>query len=130
MLAVAFPRRTWAVIGALAVVIALSGAFPGMVGNGRASTGGETLAARLMRLDPGARLGANTQVATAAGARLRGVRDRVNFIIGLAPGQRIMGGAGHDQLGAYGTGGGRIHRGRGGEPPPRAGGDDAIPAGD
>jgi len=121
MLAVAFPRRTWAVIGALAVVIALSGAFPGVVGNGRASTGGETLAARLMRLDPGARLGANTQVATAAGARLRGVRDRVNFIIGLAPGQRIMGGAGHDQLGAYGTGGARIHGGDG---------DDLIHGGD
>jgi hypothetical protein len=31
------------------------------------------LAARAMRLDPGARLGGNTQVATAAGARVLGV---------------------------------------------------------
>src|SRR3954462_11048268 len=107
MLAVAFPRRTWAVVGALAVVIALSGAFPGMVGNGRASTAGETLAARLMRLDPRARLGGHTQGGPAPGARLRGVRDWVNFFVGPAPGQRIMAGAGHDQLGAYGTGGAR-----------------------
>jgi hypothetical protein len=70
MLAVAFPRRTRAVIGALAVLIGVAGAFPGVVGKGRASSGGDGLAARLIRLDPGARLGANTLVAPAAGARL------------------------------------------------------------
>jgi hypothetical protein len=37
----------------------------------------------------------------------------VNFIIGLAPRQRIVGGAGHDQLGAHAAGGASIHGGHG-----------------
>jgi Ca2+-binding RTX toxin-like protein len=113
MLAVAFPRRTRAVIGVLAVVIGVGAVVPVVVGKGWASSGRDGLATRLIRLDPGARLGANTQVATAAGARLAGVRGRVNFIIGLAPRQRIVGGAGHDQLGAHGAGGARILGGHG-----------------
>jgi Ca2+-binding RTX toxin-like protein len=113
MLAVAFPRRTRAVIGVLAVVIGVGAVVPVVVGKGWASSGRDGLVARLIRLDPGARLGANTQVATAAGARLAGVRGRVNFIIGLAPRQRIVGGAGHDQLGAHGAGGARILGGHG-----------------
>jgi hypothetical protein len=44
---------------------------------------------------------------------MAGVRGRVNFIIGLAPRQRIVGGAGHDQLGAHGADGARIHGGDG-----------------
>jgi hypothetical protein len=63
------------------------------------------LAARLMRLDPGARLGGNTQVATAAGARVLGVPRRVNFMVGLGPRQRIVGGLRHDQLGFRGAAG-------------------------
>ena len=62
------------------------------------------LLARLLRLDPGARLGGNTHVATASKAVLVGVPGRVNFMIGLGPRQRIMGGARHDQLGARGAG--------------------------
>jgi hypothetical protein len=108
MLAVAFPPRTRAVIGVLAVVTGVGAVGPVVVRTGWASSGRDGLAARLIRLDPGARLGANTQVATVVGARLAGVRGRVNFIIGLAPRQRIVGGAGHDQLGARGAGGARI----------------------
>ena len=62
------------------------------------------LLARLLRLDPGARLGGNTHVASGAQAVLVGVPGRVNFMIGLGPRQRIMGGARHDQLGARGAG--------------------------
>ena len=70
------------------------------------------LAARLLRLDPGARLGANTQLATAEGAVLAGVPGRVNFMMGLGPRQRIVGGAEHDQIGARGHGT-RVRGGRG-----------------
>jgi RTX calcium-binding nonapeptide repeat (4 copies) len=79
------------------------------------------LAARAMRLDPGARIGGNTQVATAAGARVLGVPGRVNFMVALGARERIVGGAGHDQLQArgsadriFGAGGpDLIHGGRG-----------------
>ena len=113
MLTVAFPRRTWALVGTLAAVACVLAAAPAVLGDAGASPGKDGLAARLIRLDPGARLGGNTQVATARRARLSGVRGRVNFMIGLAPGQRIVGGEGHDQLGAHGAPGARIHGGRG-----------------
>jgi len=113
MLAVAFPRRTLTLVGALAAVICAGTATTAVLGNAGASPGRDKLAARLMRLDPAARLGGNTHVATAARARVSGVRGRVNFMIGLAPRQRIVGGAGHDQLGAHGAAGARIHGGRG-----------------
>ena len=113
MLAVAFPRRTQALVGALAVVISVGAAVPAVVGNAEASADSDLLAARLMRLDPGARLGANTQVATVTRGRLSGVRDRVNFMMGLGSRQRIVGGASHDQLGARGAAGTRIHGARG-----------------
>jgi hypothetical protein len=113
MLAVAFPRRTQALVGALAVVISVVAAVPAVVGNAEASADSDLLAARLMRLDPGARLGANTQVATVTRGRLSGVRDRVNFMMGLGSRQRIVGGASHDQLGARGAAGTRIHGARG-----------------
>ena len=113
MLTVAFPRRTWALVGTLAAVACVLAAAPAVLGDAGASPGKDGLAARLIRLDPGARLGGNTQVATARRARLSGVRGRVNFMIGLAPGQRIVGGAGHDQLGAHGAPGARIHGGGG-----------------
>jgi hypothetical protein len=67
---------------------------------------------RLLRLDPGALVGGNTQVASVAGARLVGVPGRPNFMLGLAPRQRLMGGRGHDQLGAMGAGG-VVHGGPG-----------------
>ena len=76
-------------------------------------SGKAALAERLMRLDPGARVGGNTQVSTVAGALVVGVASRTNFIMGLASRQRIVGGRGHDQLGARGSAthvlGGRGH---------------------
>jgi RTX calcium-binding nonapeptide repeat (4 copies) len=113
MLAAAFPRRIRALVGALAAVICAGAATTAVLGSAGASPGRDKLAARLMRLDPAARLGGNTHVATAARARVSGVRGRVNFMIGLAPRQRIVGGVGHDQLGARGAAGARIHGGHG-----------------
>ncbi len=72
----------------------------------------DRLAIRLLRLDPGALVGGNTQVASVAGARLVGVPGRVNFILGLGASQRIVGGRGHDQLGVRGAGG-VVHGGPG-----------------
>ena len=105
---VAFPGRTRTLIGALAAFSCAGVTAPAVP-----ASPGEDLAVRLLKLDPGARLGGNTQVATAPGARLSGVGGRVNFIMGLGSRQRIVGGAGHDQLGARGDGGARIHGGRG-----------------
>jgi hypothetical protein len=67
-----------------------------------ATSGSDRLVQRLMRLDPAGRLGGNTQVASAPRAILRGVLRRHNVMLGLGRGQRIVGGAGHDQLGARG----------------------------
>jgi hypothetical protein len=79
-----------------------------VLGNAGASRDGDEFAVRLLRLDPGARVGGNTQVATPVGAGLVGVRGRVNFMLGLGHRQRIVGGRGHDQLGARGHGA-RVH---------------------
>jgi len=70
-----------------------------------AGDGMDRLAARLLRLDPGARLGGNTQMATAAGKRLLGVPGRENVMVGLGPRETIVGGARHDELGIRGAGG-------------------------
>src|SRR5215217_7557264 len=66
MLAVAFPRRTLTLVGALAAVICTGTATTAVLGNAGASPGRDKLAARLMRLDPAARPGGNTHVATAS----------------------------------------------------------------
>jgi RTX calcium-binding nonapeptide repeat (4 copies) len=74
-----------------------------------------------MSLDPGARVGGNTQAATAAGARVLGAPERANFMVALGARERIVGGAGHDELQArgsadrvFGAGGpDLIHGGRG-----------------
>jgi Ca2+-binding RTX toxin-like protein len=102
MLTVAFPRWVRALVGVLAVVIGGVVVVPAVSGRAAASVSKDKLAARLMRLDPGARLGGNTQVATAAGARLLGVPGRANFTIGLGPREVLVGGARHDELGALG----------------------------
>jgi RTX calcium-binding nonapeptide repeat (4 copies) len=104
---VAFPRGKRALVGTLAVVC-LWAAVPALLGTAGAAPDRDELAARLMRLDPGARVGGNTQVATAARAHVSGARGRVNFMIGLAPRQRIVGGNSHDQIGARGGAGARI----------------------
>jgi Ca2+-binding RTX toxin-like protein len=101
MLVVRFGRRSRVLVGSSAVAICLTGAAPALAVRAAASDG---LAAQLLRLDPGARNGGNTQVASAAEATLVGAPGRVNFMIGLGPRQRIMGGARHDQLGARGAG--------------------------
>jgi hypothetical protein len=81
MLAVTFPGRTQTLIGALAAVICAGVAAPAVLGKGGASPDADELAGRLIRLDPGARLGGNTQLATATRARISGVRNRVNFMM-------------------------------------------------
>jgi RTX calcium-binding nonapeptide repeat (4 copies) len=112
MLVFVCPRWTWMLVGAGVVVAGVGAAAQVALEDARAGSGGERLAVRLLRLDPGALVGGNTQVASVAGARLVGVPGRVNFMIGLGPRQRIMGGGGHDQLGALGVGG-SVHGGRG-----------------
>jgi hypothetical protein len=92
-------RGTWVLLGALAVGLVFVGAAragaPGEKGR-------ERLADRLLRRDPGAAVGGNTQVATAVGARVFGVPGRMNFIMALGPRERIVGGSDHDELGALG----------------------------
>jgi hypothetical protein len=55
-----------------------------------------------VRLDPGARLGGNTQVVTAAAARVLGVPDRATFHDRAGARERVAGGAGRDELHARG----------------------------
>src|SRR5215218_6077641 len=60
MLAVAFPRGTRAPVGVLAVVICVEAVIvPAVPGGAGASPGRDQLAARLLRLDPAARVGGN-----------------------------------------------------------------------
>jgi RTX calcium-binding nonapeptide repeat (4 copies) len=111
MVAVARPRIAQALVVALALVLMVP-----VVSTARAGIpddqGRERMLTRLLRLDPGARLGANTQVGAPDGARLLGVPRRTNFILGLGAQQRIVGGGDHDQLGARGAG--SVVLGRGG----------------
>jgi hypothetical protein len=102
------PNGARALLATFAVVICGWLVAPAALGRTGASSDRDRLAARVMRLDPGARLGGNTQVATAPGARLVGVPGRVNFMIALGPRERIVGGAGHDELGARGATAARI----------------------
>jgi hypothetical protein len=120
MFAATFPRGARALPAAFAVVVCAGLVAPAALGRVGASSGRDRLAARVMRLDPGALIGGNTQVATAAGARLFGVPRRVNFMIALGPRERIVGGARHDELGARGAAAARIYG---------AGGNDLIHGG-
>jgi hypothetical protein len=110
MLRIVSPRGARAVVGVLVVVAGAGLVVAAALGR---QSPRERLATRLMSLDPGARIGANTQVGTTAGARLLGSRRRANFMIGLGARQRIVGGPGHDQLGARGAAGVRVHGGGG-----------------
>jgi hypothetical protein len=109
MVKVGFPRGSRAVLGALALAVCAAVIVPAALGRAGARSARERLAARVMRLDPGARVGGNTEVATAPGARLLGVPHRVNFMVALGPRERLVGGARADQLGAHGAAGARIH---------------------
>jgi hypothetical protein len=146
MLAVACSRRS-RLVGLLAVVVCVgllvvpAAHAQGPQGQGpRGQDAGlfsdlQELANGLMALDPGKRIGGNTQVAVLEGELLKGVQGvfnlfgarqsrvvaagrparrmpRVNFMLGLARGQRLIGGHGHDQLGAHGHNS-TIHGGRG-----------------
>jgi hypothetical protein len=111
------PRTRMVVV---AVVLALGVIVPAASAE-RTNPGRRTLAAQLLLRDPGARVGGNSQVATATRGRVLGVPRRLNFILGLGPRERIVGGARGDQLGAradaarvYGAGGNDlIHGGPG-----------------
>jgi hypothetical protein len=105
-------QRARAGLGTAAAVIGLGVLVPAAMGDVKSSSGRAKLAARLMRLDPGAQVGGNTQVATAAGARLLGVPRRTNYMMGLGRRSVIVGGAGHDELGVLGDAG-RIYGGGG-----------------
>jgi hypothetical protein len=96
-------------VGALAVGLVFVG---GAQAGSRGGIGRERLADLLLRRDPGAAVGGNTQVATAVGARVSGVPGRVNFIMALGPRERIVGGSNHDELGALGDAA-KISGGRG-----------------
>jgi hypothetical protein len=102
MVTVARPRIAQAFVVALALVLMVP-----VVSTARAGIpdgqGRDRMLTRLLRLDPGARLGANTQVGALDGTRLLGVPRRTNFMLGLGGQQRIVGGGDHDQLGARGA---------------------------
>jgi Ca2+-binding RTX toxin-like protein len=53
--------------------------------------------------DPGARVNGNTIVTTGNNEAVLGVPHRPNFILGLRPNETIVGGAGDDQIRAFGT---------------------------
>lgn len=74
------------------------------VANGGGGDAKERLAAKLMKRDPGKRVGGKTQVSTRPGASIVGAPGRINFIIGLGRDQRIVGGRVHDELGAMAGG--------------------------
>jgi RTX calcium-binding nonapeptide repeat (4 copies) len=60
------------------------------------------LAAHLLKLDPGGRVGGTTIVGISNGDLLLGVANRINFMVSLGSGERIVGGNRADQLGALG----------------------------
>jgi len=105
-------RPKFMVVKALAVVLLV-----GLAVNASAKSPATGLAAR----DPGARLGGATIVTDGRGGRIFGVPGRSNFIVAVGSGATIVGGGGHDELGALannvtirGRGGNDlIHAGRG-----------------
>jgi len=86
------------VVSIVLVAVAFGG---GLVGNAWGSTNREQLAKLLLKRDPGKRLGAQTLVGTENGARLRGVAGRTSFMMALGDREVLIGGHGHDELGAY-----------------------------
>jgi RTX calcium-binding nonapeptide repeat (4 copies) len=107
-------KRPVAVVTVVLAAFALAAGLPGVASGAPGAPDLERLAERLLKRDPAARLGGESQVATAPGAVLRGRPGRVNFMFALGDRQRLIGGNGHDELGAYhGTRGVRIWGGRG-----------------
>jgi Ca2+-binding RTX toxin-like protein len=110
MVAIALPRIGRALVVALALLL-MAPIVASALGRNGGSSGTDRQVAKLLRLDPGSRLGANTQVVAADGAQLLGVPGRTNFMLGLGARQRIVGGAEHDQLGVRGAAGRVLGRG-------------------
>jgi hypothetical protein len=107
---VAPSSMTRVLVGGLALVTAAATLMLALPGDARASAGNEKLAKRLLQRDPGAAVGGKTQVATAAGAVLRGKPGKINFMMALGDRERLFGSNVHDELGAYhGTDGVRIY---------------------
>jgi hypothetical protein len=98
-----------------ALVVALAAAFGvGCAGDAWASTSHQRLAKLLLRRDPGKRVGGQTLVGTRAAERLQGAPGRTNFMMALGDREVLIGGSGHDELGAYAeTRGVRIYGGSG-----------------
>jgi hypothetical protein len=106
-------RRARLVVVSL-VVMLVAASVPQLVGVARAGAKQERLAKILLKRDPGKRVGGETLVGTRAGVVLRGVPGRINFVMALGDREVVVGGKGHDELGAYvGTRGVRIHGGGG-----------------
>ena len=106
-------RRTRLVVASL-VVMLVGASVPQLTGTAWAGVNRDRLAKVLLKRDPGKRVGGETQVATKTGAVLRGARRRINFEMALGGGEVLLGGATHDELGAYpGVRGARIHGGGG-----------------
>ena len=116
--------RLLVLVPALALLALLA---PAALANGDGA-GRDRMAWQLLRLDPGGRMGGNTQVTAAPGMRLWGVPRRVNVMLGLGPGQRIVGGARHDELGVRGAAG-RIVGGAGTDLIHGGAGDDRLAGG-
>jgi hypothetical protein len=96
------------------VVVLAAACVPALVGDASAFTSREQLAKLLLRRDPGKRVRGTTLVGTKTGAVLRGAPGRINFMMALGDREVLVGGNGHDELGAYvGTRGVRIYGGAG-----------------
>lgn len=74
-----------------------------VAGCGSSSPNPVDQASRLRQLNPGARIGGDTIVATADNQRVLGSQSRPNFMMGLGKNETIVGGPGDDELGAFGT---------------------------
>jgi hypothetical protein len=100
-----FGRGGGRLFGWLAVVVAI--VLLGVLGASAVASSGRArsrLAGRLASRDPGARVDGDTIVATGAGARVYGARDRRNFIAALGPHETIVGGNRSDNLAALSDG--------------------------
>jgi hypothetical protein len=96
------------------VVMFVAGSVSQLSGAAWAGVNRERLAKVLLKRDPGKRVGGETLVATKTGAVLRGARRRINFEMALGDREVLIGGARHDELGAYvGVRGARIDGGGG-----------------
>jgi hypothetical protein len=96
------------------VVMLVAASVPQLTGVAWAGVNRDRLAKVLRKRDPGKRVDGETLVGTKTGAVLRGARRRINFEMALGRGEVLIGGAAHDELGAYtGVRGVRIDGGAG-----------------